>query len=229
MGRPDDAEKAISRGLGILREIVAADPGRAEHRWALAGYLDEVGATWLSIDRYAPAAEALGEGVPKVELAHKALVKAVMHWPDAVAEQDRLRSAVLELEDLLALAQDQALRWSQAGADRIEAMEARLALYERLARRHRCEPEELAAEGSSRLCSARRRQEQRPQSTRPEAEQEAGRARSDRRRPRSEDPRGRSGGTGSPLGRPGRPECQHHGFRRQDPPCPHQYCCPMSE
>jgi len=50
---------------------------------------------------------------------------------------------VLELEDLLALVQDQALRWGAAGADRIEAMEARLALYERLARRHRCEPEEL--------------------------------------------------------------------------------------
>jgi DNA repair protein RecN (Recombination protein N) len=52
---------------------------------------------------------------------------------------------VLELEDLLALAQDQTLRWGAAGADRIEAMEARLALYERLARRHRCEPEELPA------------------------------------------------------------------------------------
>ncbi|HEY3401422.1 MAG TPA: DNA repair protein RecN [Geothrix sp.] len=91
------------------------------------------------------AAEGLNDGLPKVELAHKALVRAVGHWPDAVAEQDRLRSAVLELEDLLALAQDQALRWAQAGADRIEAMEARLALYERQARRHRCEPEELSA------------------------------------------------------------------------------------
>ena len=91
------------------------------------------------------AAEALHGGLPKVELAHKALARAVTHCPDAVAEQDRLRSAVLELEDLLALTQDQALHWSQAGADRIEAMEARLALYERLARRHRCEPEELAA------------------------------------------------------------------------------------
>ena len=89
------------------------------------------------------AAEALGEGLPKVELAHKAILRAVAHWPDATAEQDRLRSAVLELEDLLALAQDQALRWAGAGADRIEVMEARLALYERLARRQRCEPEEL--------------------------------------------------------------------------------------
>jgi len=89
------------------------------------------------------AAEALGEGLPKVELAHRAVMRAVAHWPDAVADQDRLRSAALELEDLLALAQDQALRWGAAGADRIEVMEARLALYERLARRHRCEPEEL--------------------------------------------------------------------------------------
>ncbi|WLT31178.1 DNA repair protein RecN [Geothrix sp. PMB-07] len=89
------------------------------------------------------AAEALHEGVPQVELAHKALMRAVAHWPDAAVEQDRLRSAVLELEDLLALAQDQAQRWAGAGADRIEAMEARLALYERLARRQRCEPEEL--------------------------------------------------------------------------------------
>jgi len=90
------------------------------------------------------AALALHEGVPAVEQAHKALGRAVAHWPDAVAEQDRLRSAVLELEDLLALAQDQAQRWAASGADRIEAMEARLAQYERLARRHRCEPEELA-------------------------------------------------------------------------------------
>ncbi len=89
------------------------------------------------------AAEALAEGLPKVELAHKALGRAVAHWPDAASDQDRLRSAVLELDDLLALAQDQALRWAGAGADRIELMEARLAFYERLARRHRCEPEEL--------------------------------------------------------------------------------------
>ena len=91
------------------------------------------------------AAEALHEGLPKVELAHKALVRAVGHWPDAAPEQDRLRSAALELEDLLALARDQAIHWAGAGADRIEAMEARLALYERLARRQRCEPEDLPA------------------------------------------------------------------------------------
>ncbi|HJW73420.1 MAG TPA: DNA repair protein RecN [Geothrix sp.] len=100
-------------------------------------------------EAFREAAVALGEGLPRVELAHKALAKAVHHWPDAVGEQDRLRSAVLELEDLLALAQDQALRWGAAGADRIEVMEARLAQYERLARRHRCEPEELPARAQS--------------------------------------------------------------------------------
>lgn len=89
------------------------------------------------------AAEALREGVPLIEQAQKAIARAAIHWPDASLEQDRLRSAALELEDLLALAQDQALRWAGAGADRIEAMEARLAKYERLARHHRCEPSEL--------------------------------------------------------------------------------------
>ena len=67
------------------------------------------------------AAEALGEGVPAVERAHKALVRAVHHLPDASVEQDRLRSAALELEDLLALAQDQAQRWAGAGADGVIA------------------------------------------------------------------------------------------------------------
>lgn len=95
------------------------------------------------------AAQSLHEGLPKVELAHKAIGRALLHWPDAAAEQDRLRSAVLELEDLLALAQDQAIHWASAGADRIEAMEARLAQYERLARRHRCEPEELPAKAQA--------------------------------------------------------------------------------
>ena len=89
------------------------------------------------------AVEALDEGLPKVELAMKALSRASLHLPDAAPEQDRLRSAALELEDLLALCQEQAGRWSGGGADRIEALEARLALYERLARRHRCEPEDL--------------------------------------------------------------------------------------
>jgi DNA repair protein RecN (Recombination protein N) len=48
------------------------------------------------------------------------------------------------LEDLYALGQDQAIHWSKSGVDRIEFVETRLAAFEKLARRHHCEPEELA-------------------------------------------------------------------------------------
>ena len=91
------------------------------------------------------AVEALEVGVPRAEQALRALARAVPHLPAVAGDQDRLRSAALELEDLLALCQDQAVRWSEAGTARIEALETRLALYERLARRHRCEPGDLVA------------------------------------------------------------------------------------
>ena len=89
------------------------------------------------------AAETLREAQPKTETAHRALARAASILPDSQTDVDRLRSLLLELEDLLAVSQDQALRWSKEGVDRIEALEARLARYEKLARRHRCEPDEL--------------------------------------------------------------------------------------
>jgi DNA repair protein RecN (Recombination protein N) len=89
------------------------------------------------------SADALREALPNVDLAHKALAKALTVWPEASVEHDRLRSALLELEDLQALSQDQAIRWSKEGVERIEALETRLATFEKLARRQRCEPEEL--------------------------------------------------------------------------------------
>jgi len=88
-------------------------------------------------------AEALHEAVRRVEDGHRAQARAAAILPAAQAEVDRLRSALLELEDLQALAQDQAIRWSREGVDRIEALETRLARFEKLARRHRCEPEDL--------------------------------------------------------------------------------------
>jgi len=88
-------------------------------------------------------AESLREAQPNTENAHRALARAATILPDTQTEVDRLRSLLLELEDLLACAQDQAVRWSKEGVDRIEALEARLARYEKLARRHRCEPDEL--------------------------------------------------------------------------------------
>ncbi len=89
------------------------------------------------------AAEELDEAGRRVENGHRALVRTAQILPAAQAEVDRLRSVMLELEDLLALAKDQAIRWSREGVDRIEALETRLAQFERLARRHRCEPDEL--------------------------------------------------------------------------------------
>ena len=88
-------------------------------------------------------AEALAEAVRRVEDGHRAQARAAAILPAAQPEVDRLRSALLELEDLQALAQDQAIRWSREGVDRIEALETRLARFEKLARRHHCEPDEL--------------------------------------------------------------------------------------
>jgi len=88
--------------------------------------------------------ETLRDAVRLVSDAHRAQARAAAILPAAQAEVDRLRSALLELEDLQALAQDQAIRWSREGVDRIEALETRLAQFEKLARRHRCEPEDLA-------------------------------------------------------------------------------------
>ena len=87
--------------------------------------------------------EALRSAQPAAETAHRALARATTFLPDVQSDVDRLRSLLLELEDLLASTQDQAIRWSKEGVDRIEALESRLAHYEKLARRHRCEPEEL--------------------------------------------------------------------------------------
>ncbi|WP_005035955.1 DNA repair protein RecN [Holophaga foetida] len=90
------------------------------------------------------SAETLREALPLLETAGRALARSVAVLPDAQRDLDRLRSALLEIEDLQALSQDQAIRWSREGVERIEALEARLAQFEKLARRHRCEPEDLA-------------------------------------------------------------------------------------
>jgi len=90
------------------------------------------------------AAESFREALPPLETAQRALARAVSVLPDTQPQVDRLRSALLELEDLQALGQDQAIHWSKSGVDRIEIVETRLAAFEKLARRHHCEPEELA-------------------------------------------------------------------------------------
>ena len=91
------------------------------------------------------SAEELREAGRHVEAGHRALARTAAILPEAQVDVDRLRSAMLELEDLLALAQDQTIRWSRQGVDRIELLETRLAAFEKLARRHHCEPELLSA------------------------------------------------------------------------------------
>jgi len=92
---------------------------------------------------YREAAEGFAEALPQLGMAQRALARAATILPEAQGEMDRLRSALLELEDLDASTRDQAIRWSREGTERLEAIETRLALYEKLARRHRCEPEDL--------------------------------------------------------------------------------------
>lgn len=94
---------------------------------------------------YREGAEAFREALPLLETAQRALGRVSAILPEGQAEATRLRSALLELEDLQACTQDQAIRWSREGVDRLEAVETRLAAFEKLARRHRCEPDDLAA------------------------------------------------------------------------------------
>ena len=86
-------------------------------------------------------------GLPKAETAHRALARAVGYWPDRGRAGPPAFPAA-GAGGSPGPTQDQAIRWSKEGVDRIEALEARLALDEKLARRHHCEPEELAAASS---------------------------------------------------------------------------------
>ncbi len=93
---------------------------------------------------YREAWEELHQAVPHLETALRGLGRGVTVYPDAQVTVDRLRSTLLELEDLTAGTQDQALAWARLGTSRLEAVEDRLAAYERMARRHRAEPDDLA-------------------------------------------------------------------------------------
>ncbi|MDE3245747.1 MAG: hypothetical protein KGN80_06635 [Acidobacteriota bacterium] len=90
------------------------------------------------------AADSLRTAIPEAESASRAVVRAAAVMPAAQDQADRLRSLLLELEDLQALAQDQAIHFAERGAEALDALEARLAAFEKQARRHHCEPEELS-------------------------------------------------------------------------------------
>jgi DNA repair protein RecN (Recombination protein N) len=80
---------------------------------------------------------------PFMESAMRAFARASAILPDIQSEQDRMRSAMLEIDDLQSRSEDEFAKWSSKGADRLEIVEERLSRYERFARRHQCEPSEL--------------------------------------------------------------------------------------
>ena len=90
------------------------------------------------------ALEGFRNAAPFLESARRALSRAAVILPDIQREQDRMRSVVLELEDLSARADDEYRRWAAKGESSLEEVENRLARFERFARRLRCEPDELS-------------------------------------------------------------------------------------
>ena len=79
---------------------------------------------------------------PSLDALLRAGHRASTLWGESAPTQDRLKQTLLELEDIKALAEEAAQKWVGAGTHRIEEVENRLALYEKLARIHRSEPDD---------------------------------------------------------------------------------------
>jgi len=94
-------------------------------------------------EAWSECAGAFRSARPFMESAQRAFARASAILPDMQGEHDRMRSALLELDDLQSRAEDEYAKWSSKGADRLEIVEERLSKYERLARRHQCEPNDL--------------------------------------------------------------------------------------
>ena len=159
-----DAEAAAVReALGALKARKRSEADRARRLEQLAEFIAELQTLapkpgeWaqLRADReplrhgvqleaaFREAEENLRLALPLAETASRAVTRAALVMPATQEQADRLRSLLLELEDLQALAQDHAIHFAERGADALDALEARLAAFEKQARRHRCEPEEL--------------------------------------------------------------------------------------
>jgi len=90
------------------------------------------------------SAEAFRFARPYLESAQRALSRAAAIIPDVQSEHERMRSVMIELDDLQVRSEDECAKWSGISANKLEDTESRLARYERLARRLCCEPDELA-------------------------------------------------------------------------------------
>lgn len=93
---------------------------------------------------FSESAEALSQANCSVDICHRILTRTAAMLPTIQGDVDRLHSVMLELEDILAITKSQVSYWSNKGADYIEAIESRMANFEKLARYHHCEPDELA-------------------------------------------------------------------------------------
>ncbi len=94
---------------------------------------------------YEEMSREFGQISPSLDAILRAGYRASSLWSESVPTQDRLKQALLELEDLKALTEDATQKWVGTGTHRIEEVENRLALYEKLARVHRCEPDDLSS------------------------------------------------------------------------------------
>jgi len=92
---------------------------------------------------FSESVEALDQANHNVEICHRILARTAAVLPTIKNDVSRLRSVMLELEDILAITKSQVNYWSNKGADYIEVLESRMASFESLARYHHCEPDEL--------------------------------------------------------------------------------------
>ena len=92
---------------------------------------------------FCESVEALDKASYNVTVCHRILTRTAALLPTVQGDVDRLRSIMLELEDILTIARGHVSYWSNKGADYIEIIESRMANFERLARRYNCEPDGL--------------------------------------------------------------------------------------
>jgi DNA repair protein RecN (Recombination protein N) len=141
------SEADRERRLGELEELLATlvKFSPKPHEWSQLRaereplrHATQLEAAWKD------AAEGFRQAMPHFESAQRAVTRVALILPEMQNEQDRMRSALIELEDLSARSEDEYRKWASKGESRLEEVEGRLAKYERFARRLGCEPDELA-------------------------------------------------------------------------------------
>lgn len=86
---------------------------------------------------------AFDESTMPLDTIRRSWSRALLLWPEGSDDHDRLRLILSDLEDMKERSSAWGHHWNNAGLEKIEALESRLAQYEKLARHHHCEPDEL--------------------------------------------------------------------------------------